>query len=245
MNEHEYRYPIEVEVAMLNEFGVLKPFGYQQLFSSIAEQHLNRHHLNVDHTMTLGYSWVLVGLTIAIVLPITQPLRLYAQTWHAARQGIYFRREFIFKDEKGNVVFQGTSFSVLIHVATRQIFKEATLPFKTMIEPTPIFTVEASPRFQAILGLTPVGTVVMRPSFIDVLGHVNNLRYGEMAYDALTEIEVKKLKNLARIEINFSSELKKGDLITLQKGQVGNALYVRGYDDAKMKTSFDVRYTLK
>lgn len=245
MIEQELRYPIEVEVALLNEFGLLKPFGYQALFSSIAEQHLNRHHLNVDHTMTFGYSWVLVGMTIDIVHPITKPMKLIAKTWHAARQGIYFRREFVFQDEKGAVIFQGASFSVLIHVKTRQIFKEATLPFKTMIEPTPVFTVEATPRFQAMLGLNPIGTAAMKSSFIDVLGHVNNLRYGELAYDALTEGELKKLKTLKRIEINFSSELKKSDVITLQKGQSGNAIYVRGYDDAKMKTSFDVRYTLK
>jgi acyl-ACP thioesterase len=241
MQEPLLDYSIFCETDHFNEWGALKLSSYQSLFASIAEQHLNRHQLNIQTTLKSGYAWVLIGLTVEILSPILEPMKLIANTWHSSREGIYFRREFVFKDELGQVRFHGASFSVLIHLEKRTIFKDAILPFPIPFEPTPHHVVDTTPRMVGIVGLQPAFMFTIPPSFIDRLGHVNNGRYGDLAYDTLTIEEHKKLTQLKRMQMVFSSELNTGDQVSMQKGFFESHMYIRGYHETKLKSSFDVR----
>jgi acyl-ACP thioesterase len=241
MQETIFDYPMDCETIHFNEFGAFKLASYQSLFASIAERHLNRYGLNIQTTLKTGYAWVLIGLTVEVVLPILEPMTLIANTWHSQREGIYFRREFVLKDQHGNVRFQGASFSVLIHLDKRTIFKDAILPFPVPFEPTIKHVVETTPRLTTILGLTPQYTLNVPSSYIDRLGHVNNVRYGDMVYDALTPDEQQRLHQLKRMQMSFSSELNTNDQVTILKGIFDQQFYFRGYHERKLKSSFDVK----
>ena len=69
--ETDHVYPIETEVADLDENGLLKPYAYQNLFARIAETHLNLLHLNVDTTLTFNLAWALVSMSFELVRPIS------------------------------------------------------------------------------------------------------------------------------------------------------------------------------
>jgi acyl-ACP thioesterase len=241
MQEPIMDYSISCETNHFNEWGAFKLSSYQSLFASIAEQHLNRHQLNIQTTLKTGYAWVLIGLTVEILLPILEPMRLIANTWHSSREGIYFRREFVFKDESGQVRFHGASFSVLIHLEKRTIFKDTLLPFPVPFEPTPHRVVDTTPRMVSIVGLQPSYGLTVPPSFIDRLGHVNNGRYGDLAYDTLSVEEHKKLTQLKRMQLTFSSELNTGDQVSMHKGMFESHVYIRGYNETKLKSSFEMR----
>ena len=62
-----------------------------------------------------------------------------------------------------------------------------------MHEPTELFLIESSPSFKMTESLESVSEQIVRPSHVDCLGHVNNCRYGEFAYDAFTDEEQKDL----------------------------------------------------
>lgn len=243
MQEIIQDYAILCETKHFNEWGNLKLSSYQSLFSSIAEQHLSTHQLHIQSTLKSGFAWVLIGLTVDIITPILEPMFLMANTWHSAREGIYFRREFKFKDDQGRIRFQGATFSVLIDIEKRTIYKESHLPFTIPFEPTPIFQVATTPRMTSIIGLQSMEKVTIPPSFMDRLGHVNNVRYGDLAYDALTLKEQQTLKQLKRMQIAFASELNRGDQVQLQKGYFESDIYIRGVHEQKMKASFDMKLT--
>lgn len=241
MQEEILDYPIECETIHFNEWGGFKLSSYQSLFASIAERHLNRYGLNIQTTLKTGYAWVLIGLTVEVVQPIMEPMSLIANTWHSQREGIYFRREFTFRDALGNIRFQGATFSVLIHLEKRTIFKDKELPFSIPFEPTVRHVVDASPRLTTIIGLKAHHVITIPASFIDRLGHVNNVRYGDMVYDVLTKDQQRHLSSLKRMQMSFSSELHEGEQVTMLSGQFEHQWYVRGYHEQKLKPSFDVR----
>ena len=112
INEKDFVYEIEPDVSELNEYGYLKPYAYQNLFSAIAEKHLNRINLNVDTTMKYGLAWVLISISLEIMKPVKGCIKLFAQTWHSQKKGPFFRRELVFKDENNNLI-HGSTFSVL------------------------------------------------------------------------------------------------------------------------------------
>lgn len=237
--EKDYVYEIETEVADLNECNVLKPYAYQKLFAKVAEQHLNRINVNVDTTMKSNLAWVLVSLSFELTKPVEGCVKMFAQTWYSQRKGPYFRREIVFKDEKGEVIFQGSTFSVLLDVEKRTIYRKKELPF-AISEPVEDFTIEACPTFKTGMDFCKVDERKVYNSYIDCLGHVNNCRYGEFAYDIFTGEECLKLNKLKRMDFYFLSELRAKDTFSILKAYEDNRILVRGHNDIKNDVSFDI-----
>ena len=77
-------------------------------------------------------------------------------------------------------------------------------------------------------------------SYIDYLGHVNNCRYGEFAYDAFTDEERQNLARLKRMDFYFLSELRNKDTFSVLKTYDGNKLLIRGYNNIKDNLAFDI-----
>jgi acyl-ACP thioesterase len=205
----------------------------------MAERHLFQLNLNVDETMKYGLAWALIAMSVEVVTPIDNNMILYGNTWFSQHKGPYFRRELLFKDGNGRVMFKGATHSVLLDIEKRSVFRKKTIPFP-MHEPTEIFLLDASPSLKMEAELQPVSERLVQPSYIDCLGHVNNCRYGEFAYDAFSVEEQNKLEGLRRMDINFISELRAGDRFTMKKGYEGDKMFFQGYNNTKDDVSFNI-----
>ena len=237
--EKECTYELLATASYLNQYNQLKPYAYQVLFEQMAERHLFNLNLNVDTTMKYGLAWALISMSLEIETPIEKSMILYANTWFSQHKGPYYRRELLFKDKDGNVMFKGSTHSVLLDIEKRSVSRKKEVPFP-MHESTEIFLLDASPSFKFDTELEPVVERHAQASHIDCLGHVNNSRYGEYAYDAFSEAEQEKLKDLKRMDINFLSELRPGDEFTMKKGGEGERLYFQGYNKTKGDVSFNI-----
>jgi len=241
INEKDFLYEITTDVSELNEYGYLKPYAYQNLFGIIAERHLNKINLNVDTTMKYGLAWVLISISLEIVKPVKGCIKLLAQTWHSQKKGPFFRRELVFKDENSNLIFHGSTFSVLFDLETRTVFRKKDPPF-FIGSPIQEFTIKASPSFKTDITLIKVDRRKVYNSYIDCLGHVNNTRYGEFAYDVLTDEEKENLQNMKRYEVFFLSELKDKDIFSVHRANIDNRIIIRGVNEITGETSFNVLF---
>ena len=241
MNEKKFVYPIETEVCELNENNYLKPYAYQNLFAAVAEEHLNNINLNVDATMQYNLAWVLTSISFEIINPIKGCIKLFANTWYSQRRGPFFRRELVFKNSDGELMFHGSTFSVLLDLTTRNVFRKRQVPF-FIDEPVEDFTIQASPSFKTDVEFKKLEDRKVYNSFIDCLSHVNNTRYGEFAYDALTDAEKNNLSSLKRMDIYFLSELRNHDTFSVFKAYDDNKIFIRGFNNMKQDTSFDVSF---
>jgi len=237
--ENKYVYEVETEAADLNESGILKPYAYQKLFARVVEQHLNKININVDTTMKYGLAWALISMTLEIEKPVSGCIRLFAKTWHSERHGPFFRREMLAMDANGETVFRGASFSVLLDINKRSFYRKRDLPFSIM-EPIEEYAVTAKPTKKLKPDYFKVDERAVRNSYIDRLGHTNNCRYGEFAYDVFSEEERLNLMALRRLEFYFSSELRLDDQFSILKAYEENAIFVKGMNDTKSDVSFDV-----
>lgn len=240
--EKECVYELSAAASYLNQYSQLKPYAYQVLFEQMAERHLFQLNLNVDTTMEYGLAWALISMSVEVVTPIEKSMSLYGNTWFSEHRGPYFRRELLIKDGEGRIMFKGSTHSVLLDIEKRSVFRKKIIPFP-MHEPTPIFLLDASPGLKMDLELTPVMERSVLPSQIDCLGHVNNCRYGEFAYDAFTDCEQVKLKNLKRMDISFLSELRAADSVTIKKAYRENQIFFQGCNNTKDDVSFNIVFT--
>ncbi len=237
--EKDCIYELAATASYLNQFNQFKPYAYQVLFEQMAERHLVNLNLNVDNTMQYGLAWALISMSVEVVTPIEKGMALYGNTWYSQHRGPYFRRELLFKDEDGQVMFRGSTYSVLLDMEKRSVFRKKEVPFP-MHEPTDIFLLDASPGFKMDAELTSVTDRIVHPSQIDCLGHVNNCRYGEFAYDIFTDEEQEQLKNLKRMDIHFLSELRPGDHFTMWRAYEENRIFFQGRNNTKDDVSFNI-----
>lgn len=239
--ERELIYHIDTDIEDLNEHNILKPYVYQRLFSQLADRHLEAIGEDIGRLMKYNLAWALVSISVEIVRPIEGIAKLNATTWHSQRRGPYFRRDFIFRNEKGETVFHGTSFSILLDVETRTVFRKRELPLD-IIEPVEEFTIDAAPNLKVNCRYGKVEERKVYGSYIDRLGHVNNCRYGEFGYDILSDEERNRLSSLKRMDIFFSSELRDKDRFSLLRADEDNKIFIRGFNETKSENSFDIIY---
>lgn len=237
--EQDCIYELEATVSFLNQHHQLKPYAYQILFEQMLERHLADFHTNVDSTLKHGLAWVMISMSVEILTPIQECMQLYGSTWYSGRRGPYFRRELLLKNKDGQVMFQGSSHSVLLDLEKRTVFRMKEVPF-IMMKPHESFLLEASPNFKTGVMFEPVEKRIVKHSHIDCLGHVNNCRYGEFAYDAFNAEELNHLNGLKRMDIYFNSELRDGDVFTMEKAYAKNQILFRGYNNTKDDVSFNI-----
>ncbi len=238
--EKDYIYEINNEISDLNRNNILKPYGYQKLFGQAVDQHLNKINLDTAGIITkYKLAWVFVSLSIEIIKPIEGIIKMYAQTWYSQRRGPFFRREFVFKNKDGEILFHGSSFSVLLDIDKRTIYRKKELPFD-ISEPDEDFTIKAVPTININQKFEKVDRRRVYNSHIDYLGHVNNTCYGKFAYDALSETECMKMHKLKRIDLYFKSELKNNDIFSVLKAYKNDKIIIRGYNDTKSEDSFNI-----
>lgn len=242
-NESACSYTCSVGMDMLNGQGLMKPYGYQALIMDIAERHLRQFGLGVDNLLQKGMSWVLVSSSVEIIEPIREEITLTARTWHSEQDKLTFRRELCFSDSEGKPLFKASTFSVLMDINDRRIIRPDRLDFE-IGQPHSEFLMEASPKLRFKGEMLPCDRRKIYPSCIDRLGHTNNCRYPEFAYDALTDGEIASLDRMHRMDIYFKSELKPGDSFTVRRStsevQSGE-LIIDGIHDESGKQSFVCR----
>lgn len=239
--EQDRRYRVKVNVNHLNESSVMMPQSYQLLFGEMVEQHLDFFQANLPDTKKYGLAWVLISINIEIVRPINGCIWLNARTWFSQKRGPYFRRELEFSNDAGEVMFRGTTYSILLDLEKRNVYRKKESPFH-MDPAYPVFMAEGDPHFKEDLPYETAEIRRVRPSDIDALGHVNNCRYGAFAYDVLTDEEKARLSGLARADYYFASELRPGTEFTVQKAVEPDRVVVRGLDD-EGTPAFDVVLT--
>ncbi|MDI9491858.1 MAG: thioesterase [Bacillota bacterium] len=246
--EQSILYPIQLDPSLLNPLGVLKPQAYQALYCELAERHLSAHDAGSDKTLDYGVAWVLISLSVDVFDPQVPPGTLQAMTWKSGRKGPYFMRDFTFRTKEGDLCFRGTSYSVLLHLDTRKICRDKRIPYFSLTADKEPLT-RGHPTWRQAYG-QDVDTVAaaLRPrahrnvenSFLDLLGHVNNVRYAEFVYDAMTQEEILRLQRLSRMEIYFAAELRQGDSFTVSAAEEKDRSFYRGTNDGNGDISFDM-----
>ena len=242
-DESQCTYGCSVGMELLNGSGVMKPYGYQALITEIAERHLRQFGIGVDDLLNRGMSWVLVSSSVEIKSPIRREMNLTARTWHSEQDRLTFRRELCFSDPEGTPLFNATTFSVLMDINERKIIRPDSIGFD-IGQPYGVFVMEASPRLRFKGEMLPCDRRRIYNSCIDRLGHTNNCRYPEFAYDALTEVEAASLDRMKRMDVYFKNELKPGDYFTVRRSAPSvesGELVIDGVNDQTGKQSFVCR----
>ena len=245
MDEKQFSYPLELGVSMFSGRHALKVNAYQELYMQAVEPHLMNIGMDEAKLMDeLGVAWVIIALTMEPKRPIRPGNKLHAKTWNSTQKArLLFRREIAFYGEAGETVLTGATFSALMDLKTRRVCTDRALIARFNL-PAGETLLEASDRLRIKTPEeAPAETLRVRPSWIDGVGHVNNFRYGEMAYDALSDDQRAAVGALRRMELYFVSETHLGDAILLHRIDDGNTAVVTASLPGEKRPAFTAKFT--
>lgn len=245
MNEKEIKHQIHIDISMYNSNGVFTPSAYQRMIIGMIEEHLDDLNLGEKTLMERhGISWVLLSTSIEFTRKINPGEKLIGTTWHAGGRIPSYRRDFVFETECGETVAIGATVSTLFEKDTRKIcLNKDKLAVVDLESQEPILSslerkIKVPPQLELIERRT------VRPSMTDGVGHVNNTKYGDFVYDAMTPDERENLSNLKRLDVWFNYELMEGDEFEIFKAQYSDStqLFI-GKRLGEEKSSFDIKLT--
>lgn len=243
LDERSFFYDFSTDTSMRSPTGALHPASYLRLIEGASEEHLDKIALDVPRLVkNYGVTWVMLSLTVQIRKPIAPNASLRLQTWATHRKGAIYRRELRIFDESGAPVADAASFSALLDLKTRRICMDRSVMAQIDL-PDGEELLQADSRAALDLsGFSPVESRAVRPSWLDAIGHMNNSRYAELAYDALTDAQRQALPQLQRMELYYMAELKGEDRVQIFRREDGADVLVAGVRQADQKPSFLVKF---
>ncbi|MBE6759511.1 MAG: hypothetical protein E7554_05400 [Ruminococcaceae bacterium] len=236
MNEHILHTVLPAS-GELGKSGAMRLSGYQHLICAAAELDLTTRNMSIGQTIAKGYAWAITSLTVDVTQPVTGCDPLSARTWISSDRQPINRRElqFLLGD---NECFRAAVFSTPVSVETHRIIRLDAGDAGCV--GGPLLVDNAVSRITSLPEMEEVSRREVFPSDIDALGHMNNCRYGALAYDVLTESERELLTGPFRFTIIFRRQFFQGDTVVLCRGADDRGIFVTGSQPDSDKPSFIV-----
>ena len=245
MNEQEIKHPIHIDISMYNSKGVFTPSAYQRMIMGMIEEHLDELKLGEKNLMEEhGISWVLLSTSIELIRKINPNEKIIGTTWHAGGRIPSYRRDFKFETESGELVAVGATISTLFENETRKIcLNKDKLSVVDLVPLNPILS-SLERKLKVPSDMELIERRRVRPSMTDGVGHVNNTKYGDFVYDAMTSEERNSLSNLKRLDVWFNYELREGETFEIYKAHGDDSsLCFIGKRSEETRSSFDFKLT--
>lgn len=237
MNENKI-YNITLEESDYDKYG-LKICNYPKIVTKLSYEHLKKTDQGVNVIIQDKYAWAVIAMKLHILQPLKTLVNLTGKTWYAGKRGPFYRREYeIFLEGKQMMV--GGSYSVLLNVIDRTVYRKRELPFKELImTDRHLCNIETSFKDEFTYTFLKEGKILDK--HIDALGHTNHLNYIKFIYESLNDDLIKEVNTYNTLELFFQKEMLKDDEFTVNKGYVDNNLVFQIYN----KTNNEIAFTLK
>lgn len=216
MAEKKISFPLVVEPFQEDVNGHLSWANLGNIILRCATLHAEAHGFGYTYMTTQQRGWVLSRLVLELdAMPATAE-HYSITTWVNRVFRQFTDRNFSILGPEGKVYGHGISTWALIDYNTRQPVNLETLPdsFRdAMIDEVPPIATYGRARCK-----NPEAPVerICRFSDLDLNGHVNSIRYIDMALDLFT-LEWHRAHNVRRIELAYGLEGHEGDRLEIYK----------------------------
>lgn len=243
MKELDIKHNILVDISMYDTRGVFVPSAYQRMIMAMIEEHLDVLKIGEKELMEKhGISWVLLSSSIELKKKISPTDTIIGTTWHSGGRIPSFRRDFTFSDDNGEVMAVGATISTLFDHGTRKLCLDRKKLSVVDLESGEVALQTLDRKMERPEDPVFIETRRVRPSMTDGVGHVNNTKYADYIYDAMTPEERNHLSELSSMDIWFNYELREGDTFSIYKfipNETTVCFY--GIKEGETRSSFDLR----
>ena len=188
-------------------------FKQELKFSALANKLQDLAHI-ASHTLGIGFEtiyekygvvWALVRMRVDLKRNPKLGESLYIQTWAPKPKSLQFERDFMVRDESGEIIIRVVTAWVIIDYQTRRIKKATTILPEAYEDPGIERAINgALGKIKANGELIPKYQKVIGYSDIDLNGHLNNSKYVDFIMDCFSPRNIKTIDMF--LEVSFVNE---------------------------------------
>ena len=192
--------------------GTASVLALADYFQEAAGRHADALGVSMQEFLDEGKAWVLAHLHLQLERRPRWNDTVEIETWPSGLDRLFARREFVFRDETGTQLAQGTSAWLVIDVERRRPLRPPSVlhDIDTPDRPRPVDAdlddLPAPDRVDRTRDFT------VRYHDLDLNRHVNNVRYLEWALETLPAEVLDEYECLA-LALQFEAEATHGDPI--------------------------------
>lgn len=220
-----------LRAADFDRWSKLRPSAIMDLFQDIAGRHANELGIGLEALPKKNTVWILVKLRFRVLKDAHMYQRVRVRTWPLPPERIGYVREYVIADENGESIVEGSSEWVLMDFSSRKIVRiEDLYPLEEFYEKR-----NYDDRFPRLRNFEAEGNVFsFTPPFsdFDMNGHVNNTKYANFVFDAISPKEPFAFREF---QMDFHREVLPGEKLNIILGSQDNSILARGENEAGEK----------
>lgn len=184
-----------------------------EIFENIATHHSDLAGYGPNDIESKKVSWILFDWKLKVVKRPRYGEILNVNTWGRFMKRTYTYRDFEMYDAQNNLCVIGTSKWALVNIETGRISKiSEDIAESYKIEEKSVFNVDELDKINIPEQFDSEIKYKVSRRDIDLNGHMHNLYYLDLAYEALPE-EVYEKRPFDNIRIQYKKEVKINDII--------------------------------
>lgn len=205
-----------------------------QWFSEIAWGQVKQTDLGFEGLNNADKYWVLLGMNVKINrLPKWQDF-VKIQTWPSGASGLYFTREFLLFDDKGDCLAAASSTWLIYDRVTLRPVVNDDIDYEKRTNSKKAVEQEFV-KLRPFKNTKPQFDITAKYTDIDMHQHVNNSVYIKWIEDYFGNLELQTIKT---IRIQYLKEVKLNDEIIVSFGHDNGIVYCEAILKSENKTCF-------
>lgn len=208
-----FKEKFKMQLKDIGKNNYIKNRAILEIFENIGTYHSDMAGYGPNDIERTGVSWVLLDWKLQVLKRPKYGQVLNVNTWGRTMKRTYTYRDFEMYDEENNLCVIGTSKWVLVDINTGRITKISEEIYeKYEIEEKSVFNIDELDKLKAPEKYTSETIYKVSRRDIDLNGHMHNLYYLDLAYEALPQ-EVYEKRPFDNVRIQYKKEVKIGDII--------------------------------
>ena len=208
-----FKEEFKVQLKDIGKNNFIKNRAILEIFENIATHHSDSIGYGPNDNSKTGVSWVLLDWKLEVIKRPIYGDTLKVHTWGRVMKKAYTYRDFEVYDENNNLCIIGTSKWVLVSVETGKLVRiNEDILRKYQFEDKSVFEEYELSKLQAPNLYERVFKYNVCRRDIDLNGHMHNLYYLDLAYEALPD-EIYEKRPYNSVRIQYKKEVKLNDLI--------------------------------
>ncbi len=214
---------IKIKASQVTPFRKLRPSSLLSLLQEISIEHTENLGFPRETTLDKGLLWVIAKQHIEIVRMPEYDETVTISTYPSKMMHTLFPRSYEVKDNKGNIIIEGSAIWTLIDIKSRMMInpKEYGIIIPDLSNGRD-FSIPLGHKMPS--DLSNEASLEASYSLCDINGHINNSSYLDIAEDLIPVSYIKK-HNLKAIDIEYVHEVKLGEELNIKYGRRDDTFY--------------------
>ena len=195
---------------------LIKNKSILEMFENIGGYHSDLAGFGANDIQATKLAWILLGWKLQVIKRPKYGQAIHVKTWGRDLSRIHTYRDFEMYNEKGELSAIATSKWALLNIETNKLTKltdEIMAHYE--LEDTSVFQDRQLEKIELPDTYSNEIEYKITRRDIDINGHMHNLYYLDIAYEALPE-DVYQMRPFNEVQIQYKKEIKLGDIVKCQ-----------------------------